>query len=85
MKITSIELETDIDIYIREKIINYHKKYHCKPKVIILSKPLLNWFKKIIFDKYYFLDYGTQLPDNNITFEGINIIETFKDNIIEVY
>ena len=51
MKITSIELKKDIDEFIIEKIRDYDYGYGKKPTTIVLSKPLLGWFKKVVFDK----------------------------------
>ncbi|HDL50757.1 MAG TPA: hypothetical protein ENG37_01935 [Firmicutes bacterium] len=88
MKITSIELEQDIDDKIRTYIINYFEKYGVRPSVIIISKPLMNWFKHTLMEKARYANEGTWKPELNcqlMTFEGLTLFETFKENIIEVF
>jgi len=88
MKITSIELEKDIDDKIREDICNYYEKYCKRPSTLIISKPLFNWLKRTLMEKAKYANTGAWKEELNcqiMTFEGLTIVTTLKDNIIEVF
>ncbi len=91
MKITNIELDKPINDYIIDKKIKYYEQYRQSPTVLIISYPLFNWLKTACLDN---LKYGVGSFKESIlletkfglgNFEGLEIVKTYKDNIIEVY
>jgi len=88
MRITSIELDKDMDYHIRDMIKEYHQKYLRRPTTIIISKPLMEWLQKVLMDKCKYQNQDAWKEELNcklMTFEGLKIIETMRENIIEVY
>lgn len=86
MKITIFEIEKDIDEKIIEDIADYYDKFGRRPTTIIISKPLMDWLKKTLISKSSYSDsWRHELNCDIKTFDGLNIIETLKQNVIEVF
>lgn len=88
MKITSIKLEQDIDDKLRTDITKYHERFAIKPTTIIISKPLADWLKHTLMEKAKYANTAAWKEELNcrlMTFEGLNIIETLKENVIEIF
>ena len=90
MKITSIELEEDIDVHLRSLITSFTERYGKRPDCIILSRPLLGWLSEVCQKKAFLLNntIGVLKAEQILglkEFEGMQLITTARDNIIEVY
>lgn len=80
MKVTSIELEKDINDKLRDDICNYYKEYGVKPTTIIISEPF------ILLLKAKYIGFGKEeLNCQVMQFHGLSIVTTLRENIIEVF
>jgi len=69
----------NIDDKITDMIENYREEFVSRPTTLIISKSFMAILKLTLSEKNKFIDF-----DNLESFKGLKIIETLKENILEV-
>ena len=69
----------NIDDKITDMIENYREEFVSRPTTLIISKSFMAILKLTLSEKNKFIDF-----DKLESFKGLKIIETLKENILEV-
>jgi len=78
----------NIEVYILKSIAKYYEKYGERPTVLIITKSLLSWLKIVLLDKKKYSNqwtWGNEINVKLTKFENLEIISTFREEVIEVY